>query len=393
MGQARPIQFGVSVATVAAVTGVAALILAVWAEAGPRLAVAGLVGVLAGVALYHSAFGFTAGWRRYIRERRGAGLRMQLVLVGATAMIAMPLIAYGDAFGVRAGGFIFPFGVAVIIGSFMFGFGMQLGGGCGSGTLFTVGGGSTRMLITLAFFITGGVLATYHWDFWQALPKVGAFSVAWTPLGPIGGVALTVAVLGGLFLVLRRSEARRHGGLEPPRAMGSLVRGPWSLALGAAALTAVGVLTLIVLGRPWGITSGLTLWGAQIAHGAGVPIEEWGYWRNAMDQVEASVFQSGTSVMNLGLIGGAALAACLAGRFAPTLRLSARDVMTAVIGGLLMGYGARIAFGCNIGALLSGIASGSLHGWVWFLFAFLGSIIGVRVRALIGMDPQAAPAH
>ena len=45
-----------------------------------------------------------------------------------------------------------------------------------------------------------------------------------------------------------------------------------------------------------------------------------------------------------------------------------------------MGYGARLSFGCNVGALFSGIASGSLHGWVWFLFAFIGSMIGVKFR-------------
>ena len=39
----------------------------------------------------------------------------------------------------------------------MFGIGMQLGGGCGSGTLFTVGGGSSRMAVTLAAFIAGRV--------------------------------------------------------------------------------------------------------------------------------------------------------------------------------------------------------------------------------------------
>jgi hypothetical protein len=38
-----------------------------------------------------------------------------------------------------------------------------------------------------------------------------------------------------------------------------------------------------------------------------------------------------------------------------------------VIGaGLVLGYSARLAFGCNVGAYFSGIASGSLHGWVWF---------------------------
>ncbi|MEM9221525.1 MAG: YeeE/YedE family protein [Pseudomonadota bacterium] len=373
-----------------AAVSMAIVFLLAWAalaQSGLRYGVATLVGALAGFALYHASFGFTAGWRRFIRERRGANLRAQLILVGATTVFAIPIIVYGDYVGIAAGGFVFPFGVAVIIGSFAFGLGMQLGGGCGSGTLFTVGGGSTRMIITLAFFILGGLLATYHWDFWQQLPKFPAVSLASTPTGPLGAVALTVALLFALALATRRLEVARHGSLEPAKAMGSLLKGPWSSAAGIAALTAVGVLTLLVLGRPWGITSGLTFWGAQIAYQAGVPVGEWSYWKNAMGSVEGSTFGSSTSVMNFGLMAGAALAACLAGRYAPKLNLSLRDVATAVVGGLLMGYGARIAFGCNIGALLSGIASGSLHGWGWFLFAFLGSIAGVRVREFIGMDP------
>jgi hypothetical protein len=45
-----------------------------------------------------------------------------------------------------------------------------------------------------------------------------------------------------------------------------------------------------------------------------------------------------------------------------------------------MGYSARMAFGCNVGAYLGGIASASVHGWVWFALAFAGSIVGVRIR-------------
>jgi uncharacterized membrane protein YedE/YeeE len=48
--------------------------------------------------------------------------------------------------------------------------------------------------------------------------------------------------------------------------------------------------------------------------------------------------------------------------------------------GLLLGYSSRLAFGCNIGAMVSGISTGSLHGWIWVPMAFLGSLIGVRVR-------------
>ena len=58
-------------------------------------------------------------------------------------------MAWGEAVGIDARGYILPMGVASAFGAFIFGAGMQLGGGCASGTLFTVGGGSTRMVITL----------------------------------------------------------------------------------------------------------------------------------------------------------------------------------------------------------------------------------------------------
>lgn len=92
------------------------------------------------------------------------------------------------------------------------------------------------------------------------------------------------------------------------------------------------------------------------------------------------MFADITSVMDFGIIAGAMLAASLAGRFAPSLDIPLRSIVAAIIGGLLMGYGARIAYGCNIGAYFSGIASGSLHGYLWALCAFAGSIVGVKLR-------------
>jgi uncharacterized membrane protein YedE/YeeE len=90
--------------------------------------------------------------------------------------------------------------------------------------------------------------------------------------------------------------------------------------------------------------------------------------------------------MNFGIVLGAMAAAGLAGRFKPRLRLRGGDLLSAVIGGLLLGYGARLAFGCNIGAFFSGIASGSLHGWVWLMAAFAGSMVGTRLRPLFGLE-------
>jgi hypothetical protein len=61
-------------------------------------------------------------------------------------------------------------------------------------------------------------------------------------------------------------------------------------------------------------------------------------------------------------------------------------LLAAILGGLLMGYGARLAFGCNIGAFFSGVASFSLHGWLWIVFALLGTWIGVKLRPLFGLS-------
>jgi uncharacterized protein len=95
-----------------------------------------------------------------------------------------------------------------------------------------------------------------------------------------------------------------------------------------------------------------------------------------------------TSVMDFGIILGALLAAGVAGKFKPGWKVPARSLIAAVLGGLLLGYGARLAYGCNIGAYFSGIASSSLHGWLWLVAAFLGSILGTRLRPWFGLSVE-----
>ena len=114
--------------------------------------------------------------------------------------------------------------------------------------------------------------------------------------------------------------------------------------------------------------------------------------RDSARALSESVFADITSVMNFGIIAGAMLAAALAGRFAPSLRIPLRSLVAAVIGGLLLGYGARIAYGCNIGAYFSGIASGSLHGWLWAVAAFAGNIVGVKLRPFFFAEQRGAVA-
>ncbi len=167
-----------------------------------------------------------------------------------------------------------------------------------------------------------------------------------------------------------------------------LIQGPWPLLAGGLALAVLNALTLVLAGHPWAITWGLTLWGGKSLQALDYDLSAVPFWRGEFQQaaLAAPVLADVTSVMDLGIVLGAFLAAGLAGRFAPTSRIPLRLVAPALLGGLLLGYGARIAFGCNIAAYFGGIASTSLHGWLWGLAALLGTPIGVRLRTLFGID-------
>ncbi|MEO1066807.1 MAG: YeeE/YedE family protein [Pseudomonadota bacterium] len=346
-----------------------------------------LIGGFAGFALYHASFGFTAAWRRIVVERRGNGLRAQMLLIGITCCVSFFLIDYGrdvtlpwfggEDWTLRTGGFVNPWGVGSAIGAFMFGFGMMFGGGCASGTLFTSGGGSSRMAITLFFFIMGSVIATHHLGFWHGLPRFGGYSFV-NDLGAPSALLLFLTVLGAIYIGTIVIEKRTWGDTEGFGETESLLRGKWSKLIGALALVIVSVGTLLVLHRPWGITSGFALWGAKMFYAVGIPVQEWPAW--SVNRLERSVFADATSVMNFGIIFGAMVAAGLAGRYKPTFKIAPKDLATAIIGGLLMGYGARLAYGCNIGAYLGGLVSGSMHGWWWLIFGFMGSVLGTRMK-------------
>jgi len=73
---------------------------------------------------------------------------------------------------------------------------------------------------------------------------------------------------------------------------------------------------------------------------------------------------------------GVTLAAALAAEFRVKKVKSTRQLVFGLAGGFLMGYGARLALGCNIGAFVNGIASQSLHGWVFGLFLLVGAWVG-----------------
>jgi uncharacterized protein len=354
-----------------------------------------LLGGALGVALYHALFGFTSAFRVFIADRRGAGLRAQMLMLAIAVLLFYPTLAHGTLFGLPVRAEAGPLGISVAFGAFLFGLGMQLGGGCASGTLYTAGGGNTRMLVTLAAFILGSALGAQQLPWWDTTPHLQPVllidKLGWAPA--LAASLAAFAAIAALTVVLER---RRHGTLAagepvaPRHGWRRFLRGPWPLLWGAVALALGNYATLALAGRPWGITSGFALWGAKLFAAAGIDVASWGYFAAPARAaaLRDSVFADITSVMDFGIVLGALLAAALAGKFRPEWRIAPRSLVAAVIGGLLLGYGARLAYGCNIGAYFSGIASSSLHGWLWLAAALAGSVLGTRLRPLFGLTVE-----
>lgn len=369
----RTRRFGLALAGVA-------LVLAVTIAAGVRAGLLVAIGLGFGLVLEGLRFGFAGPWRLMIQERDARGLTAQLGAIALTAAAAFPLLAMapGELAAAHA-----PVGLAMIGGAFVFGAAMQVVMGCGSGTLVNAGSGNLIGLVALVGFVLGSFLGTLHLGWWTglaSLPVISAQSLA----GPWAGLALTLAALAlvGAGLWQRAAPGKR---LPPTRLI-------WA----GVALAVLATLNLIVAGQPWGVVYGLGLWGAKIASAGGADLAATAFWSapgNAT-RLGSSILTDVTSLTNIGIIAGAFLV--MRGRAepgAPAQPLSLRGWGGVLLAGLVLGYSARLAFGCNVGAFFSGIATGSLHGWVWFAAAFAGSMVGLRLRPWVLVAPaRAVPA-
>ncbi|XGV97721.1 MAG: YeeE/YedE family protein [Leptolyngbya sp. BL-A-14] len=385
----RPQRFIVAIALALFAAGAIALSAYGWQQS-----ILFLVGGLLGLTLYHSSFGFASAYRKLLVHRDGRGVSAQVIMLAIATVLFAPTLAAGTVFGQDVRGAVSPIGVQGAIGAFLFGIGMQLGGACGCGTLYVVGSGSLTLLTTLITFCLGAFGASLTRQFWAGLPALPALSLV-TTLGWFWAVVLQLALLALLFLALQRlpkasvPSSTRPIALSPsppllPTSLAQLIHGPWSLLTGAIALAVLNWLTLILSGQPWRITWGFALWAAELASFLGWDSTSSPFWQtpNAQAALANGVLADVTSVMNGGILLGALLAAALAGRLVPTFQPSKPILAAAILGGLLMGYSAFLAYGCNVSGFFGAIASTSLHGWLWIGSALLGTAIGVRLRPL-----------
>ena len=130
----------------------------------------------------------------------------------------------------------------------------------------------------------------------------------------------------------------------------------------------IGILSIVTFawGRPWGVVGGLRNWAHWLSFQVG--------W---YDQAPLSPLFSTNSIMSLGLLWGAIGAALMSRQFgfqmAPPLEL-----FKGCIGGTLMGLGAAMAGGCNVGGFYSAVSALSLGGLLMMVGLILGAMLGLK---------------
>ncbi|UAT32497.1 YeeE/YedE family protein [Pseudobacillus badius] len=350
------------------------------------------IGLALGVTLLYARFGFTSAFRRLMSVGNVQGLQAHMIMLAMASALFALILGTGFSFtGVTPAGYVSPVGTSLIFGSFIFGIGMQLGNGCASGTLYQVGGGASSMVLTLLAFIAGSVLGAYHFTFWmEETPSLPPISLAEsTGLGYFGALIVQLILFAAIYWITVQIARKKNPPMMKPlpttAGWKKVFRGSWPLITAAVVLALLNALTLTVRGNPWGITSAFALWGGKALMAMGIDVSSWGFFSGANGEaLTQTVLADSTSVMNFGIILGAFISAAFQGTFKPK-KIQPKVAAAAIIGGLLMGYGARLSFGCNIGAYFGGIASFSLHGWVWMVMAMLGTYAALFIRPLFGL--------
>ncbi len=130
----------------------------------------------------------------------------------------------------------------------------------------------------------------------------------------------------------------------------------------------IGLFSVLIMAwwRPWGAVGAIRNWGEWMLYGAGV-----------LESAPASFLLSSGSVIGIGFVGGAFLSANLGGQFAFRIPPMLESVK-AVFAGVLMGIGAALAGGCNVGGFYNAIGNLSAHGFAMWLGLVIGAIMGLK---------------
>ena len=385
-----------------------------------------LAGIGFGYALTRGFMGFAGSVNRAYRTGSAKLMRVLMWMFLGTAAVSIALLYGKDPTDFKL--WINPINLGMIVGGLFFGFGMTFSSCCASGVLTDLVTGLPRAFTTLIFFGLGVFLGfpfqkTASWvtDSWISSPTGeqlggGVFFpdlFMWDGLSGYLGAILLTALLASVFAYLaKRYEDKQkaagkftgvgseieqdkvmEGDAEVPfklfssRTYEILFVRPWKMRTGAAVIAMIFIMLLGITKAGWGASTIYGYWFGKVLMVFGVSSEALaGFTHFSASFFETSIFVNPVSVQNIGIVLGTMIALLLSGTFKATffseIRISPKEILLFAMGGFFMGFGTRLANGCNVGALYTPIANFSLSGWGFLIFLIAGGILGNRVARM-----------
>ena len=334
------------------------------------------LGAAAGVLMHRADYCVAGMFRDLFLFRSTLLLKTLLLLVA----VSLPLFGLIQITGLGAVPFpLFgPPSGANLLGGFLFGVGMVLAGGCVVGTLYKLGAGSFPSLLAFVGLVAGSTIYAEIHPWWSAIATSLAVPTRAVTLPQLFGLPhwLMVSILSLLLLpvVLRWLY---QGRLNNPVVVDGFIQ-PWKAAAG---LALIGALSVLIMGMPMGITTSYAKFGAIVLESLSPEhFASLGYFKlvplrytpplgsvpitggpgPALDAVALVQFP-----LLAGILLGATWSALRLGEWRMRFRLPWRQVLSALLGGIIMGLASRMAPACNVWHLFGGIPMLALQSFLF----------------------------
>ena len=359
--------------------------------AGANAALSLLIGSALGIAFERGRFCFFCIFRDAIEDRDTTPF---LSIISA---IAVGAIGYAIVFGqflpdtssgsLPPGAHIGPVSLALVVAGLAFGVGMALSGACISGHLYRIGQGSLRAYPALLGSLVGFGLGFKSWNLLYS-KSISDASTTWLPqkLGYSGALVLTLLVLSVIAIIAIKwgKNSTPIANPVPEKITAATLRqslfiNRWRPLTTGAIFGVIGTFAFRRI-EPLGVTRQISTTSRTYFEGKGwIPqnLDGLDLMAGCVAVVSDTIVNNGWLILGIVL---ASFAAALTGNRFKFQQITLRNGLTALLGGVLLGWSSMIALGCTVGVLLSGTQSFALSGWVFFATVFIGSWLGIKLK-------------
>ena len=359
--------------------------------AGINAALSLLIGSALGIAFERGRFCFFCIFRDAIEDRDTTPF---LSIISA---IAVGAIGYAVVFGqflpdtssgsLPPGAHIGPVSLALVVAGLAFGVGMALSGACISGHLYRIGQGSLRAYPALFGSLIGLGLGFKSWNLLYS-KSISDAPTTWLPhkLGYAGALVLTLLVLAVVAALAIKwgKNSTPIANPVPEKITAATLRqslfiNRWRPLTTGAIFGVIGTFAYLRI-EPLGVTRQISTTSRTYFEGKGwIPqnLDGLDLMAGCVAVVSDTIVNNGWLILGIVL---ASFAAALTGNRFKFQQITWRNGLTALLGGVLLGWSSMIALGCTVGVLLSGTQSFALSGWVFFATVFIGSWLGIKLK-------------